>query len=526
MFCEVDGTRLEGSTAPSRTGAPPACPSCGQQDADDGDGYCSSCGHRVGPSAPESRVAVGAAVGPLTVTAARGPDEVLARDHDGRECLLVLGSSADLAGEEAGLQALASCRSLPRVVASGTSEEHGSYLALSLPPEGAKPMADMRALPTLAEGLGRALLALDLAGTLEARGFSWEPRGKDLYARIDGTLLVARLRGAATLENGRRLHAKRVLEGVGETLLPFPLVYATTKVVRLFCRPAPRALDPQLSIEEARALLREPDAAPKAEQNGLSELCDPGLKRDHNEDATAIASGVLGDEGWAVLVVCDGVSSSTHAEQASAIASLTTRDALAHFARSGDIAHEGSASAMKAAIRAAHVAVCASSIEHGDTAPPGTTIVAALVHKRRLTVGWVGDSRAYWVSPSGSELLTRDHSWVNETVAHGDMTESEAMAAPLAHALTRCLGPLEGGDDTKIVDVEPDVRVRPLPGPGHVVLCTDGLWNYFPTAPDIALLVESAGRGADTASIARILVNHALARGGGDNVSVAIYAHD
>jgi hypothetical protein len=133
VFCEVDGTRLEGSTAPSRTGAPPACPSCGQQDADDGDGYCSSCGHRVGPSAPESRVAVGAAVGPLTVTAARGPDEVLARDHDGRECLLVLGSSADLAGEEAGLQALASCRSLPRVVASGTSEEHGSYLALSLP---------------------------------------------------------------------------------------------------------------------------------------------------------------------------------------------------------------------------------------------------------------------------------------------------------------------------------------------------------------------------------------------------------
>jgi serine/threonine protein phosphatase PrpC len=57
------------------------------------------------------------------------------------------------------------------------------------------------------------------------------------------------------------------------------------------------------------------------------------------------------------------------------------------------------------------------------------------------------------------------------------------------------------------------------------VLCTDGLWNYFPTAPDIALLVESAGPGANTASIARILVNHALARGGGDNVSVAVYAH-
>jgi serine/threonine protein phosphatase PrpC len=247
------------------------------------------------------------------------------------------------------------------------------------------------------------------------------------------------------------------------------------------------------------------------------------MKRDHNEDPTAVAAGGSGADAWAVLVVCDGVSSSTHAEQASTIAAHTTRDALAHFARSGDIAHEGAASAMKTAIRAAHVAVCSTHIEHGDTAPPGTTLVAALLHKRRLTVGWIGDSRAYWVSPSGSELLTHDHSWVNETVARGEMTEIEAQAAPLAHALTRCIGPLEVGDGT-IEEVDPDIRVRQLPGAGHVVLCTDGLWNYFPSAPEIALLVRSAGEGASAAVIARVLVNHALAKGGGDNVSVAICA--
>jgi PPM family protein phosphatase len=113
---------------------------------------------------------------------------------------------------------------------------------------------------------------------------------------------------------------------------------------------------------------------------------------------------------------------------------------------------------------------------------------------------------------------------VNETVARGEMSEMEAMAAPLAHALTRCLGPLEVGDG-KIGEAEPDIRVRQLPGPGHVVLCTDGLWNYFPSAPDIALLVRSAGEGANAAVIARVLVNHALARGGGDNVSVAVCAY-
>ncbi len=466
---------------------------------------------------------VGTNVASMTITAALGLDDVMARGVDGASYILAFGSSIDLAREEAALRALRPNRAVPEVFVSGTTVEHGAYLALSVP-EDARPAMESDA-NTLAEGRSRALLALDLAGAIEEKRLAWTPRGKDLLVRADGTLFLARLRGTTPLESAERLQAKRILEGVGDTLLPFPLVHAATSLVRLFCRPGSLVGEPRLTLEDARAKLLEPDATPKEPWRGLSELCDQGLKRDHNEDATAIATGALGEDRWTVLVVCDGVSSSTHAEQASAIASQTTRDALAHFARSGDIAHEGAASAMKAAIRAAHVTVCASNIEHGDTAPPGTTIVAALVHKNRLTVGWVGDSRAYWVSPSGSELLTRDHSWVNETVAHGEMTESEAMAAPLAHALTRCLGPLEGGD-AKIVDVEPDVRVRPLPGPGHVVLCTDGLWNYFPTAPDIALLVESAGPGANTAAIARVLVNHALARGGGDNVSVAIYAHE
>jgi serine/threonine protein phosphatase PrpC len=232
-----------------------------------------------------------------------------------------------------------------------------------------------------------------------------------------------------------------------------------------------------------------------------------------------------------VLVVCDGVSSSTHADRASTIASRTTRDALAHFLRSGDIAFEGAQSAMAAAIRAAHVAVCATPIEQtkpasegAPTAPPGTTIVAAIVFKRRIVLGWVGDSRAYWVAPSGAELLTRDHSWVNETVAKGEMTEAEAMVAPLAHALTRCLGPLEVGEE-KIEVVEPEVRIRDLPGVGDIVLCTDGLWNYYPRAPEVAAVVRAAGAGASASLIARCLVNHALSQGGGDNVSVAVYKH-
>ena len=55
-------------------------------------------------------------------------------------------------------------------------------------------------------------------------------------------------------------------------------------------------------------------------------------------------------------------------------------------------------------------------------------------------MGWLGDSRAYYIGPDASRQLTHDHSWVNEIVAAGRMTRAEAETAPLAHAITRSVG--------------------------------------------------------------------------------------
>jgi serine/threonine protein phosphatase PrpC len=91
------------------------------------------------------------------------------------------------------------------------------------------------------------------------------------------------------------------------------------------------------------------------------------------------------------------------------------------------------------------------------------------------------------------------------------------MKQPLAHALTRCLGPLEwGGAGT----VDPDVVVHEIHGPGFLVLCSDGLWNYFPTAVEIGRLIDPT-MGVGEAS--ERLVNAALAAGAHDNVTVALY---
>ncbi|MEO7330108.1 MAG: serine/threonine protein phosphatase, partial [Minicystis sp.] len=62
-------------------------------------------------------------------------------------------------------------------------------------------------------------------------------------------------------------------------------------------------------------------------------------------------------------------------------------------------------------------------------------------------------------------------------------------------------------------------------GPGLVLLCSDGLWNYAPDAEDLARVMVAAPDEGNAAGVARLLVNYALARGGQDNVSVAIYVH-
>ena len=91
------------------------------------------------------------------------------------------------------------------------------------------------------------------------------------------------------------------------------------------------------------------------------------------------------------------------------------------------------------------------------------------------------------------------------------------MQQPLANSLTRCLGPIEWGGAGA---VDPDVVVCEMREPGFLLVCSDGLWNYFATAAEIARLIDPT-MGVSEAS--ERLVNAALAAGAHDNVTVAIY---
>lgn len=253
-------------------------------------------------------------------------------------------------------------------------------------------------------------------------------------------------------------------------------------------------------------------------------VTDRGLRHRHNEDAAAIAA--LGD-GTAVLVVCDGVSSTPGSAEASLAAATAARDLLvdrlgsAHQngtepASSAETAPD-SKSAPEVVIDAALVAateaaqrkasdapVVVSNAPHSQGGPPSSTFVAAVGRPAAdggvaISVAWLGDSRAYWVDGDGATMLTSDHE--------------------LQGSLTRWLG-------ADAIDTEPGIAHHHATGSGRLLLCSDGLWRYAEPETELAALVgRLEGDNTSDAALAAALVNHAVASGGHDNITVALWAN-
>jgi len=251
-------------------------------------------------------------------------------------------------------------------------------------------------------------------------------------------------------------------------------------------------------------------AVPRAEliAGAAAAVSDLGLRRRRNEDAVAMT--VAGD--GVVVALCDGVASTANAHHASDRASIA---ALRSLERGASAVGSSVPELLGAAFRSAQEAVC--TVRDDDAAgrelSPSTTMVAAVTSPGAVAVGNVGDSRAYWLSASAQRRLTVDDSWAEELVAEGTPRE-EAYADPEAHTITRWLGP----DATS---VELTITTFEVLEPGLLVLCSDGLWNYFEQAERLAPQLGLT-EGTSSLILAHRLVDAALAEGGHDNVTVAV----
>ena len=234
-------------------------------------------------------------------------------------------------------------------------------------------------------------------------------------------------------------------------------------------------------------------------------VSDRGLRHNRNEDRFAITQ----NGHTFAIVVCDGVSMSPDADEAAQAAVQATAKALTEGLAKPEMA---AIQVLKAAIKDGSEAV--TGLAKGKSESPSTTLVAAILKNNQLTVGWIGDSRAYWLNGTGAVQLTRDHSWENSVAAK--QAGAEAQRAANSHALMRWVG-------ADAPDLEPEIVEKDLRPGGLLLVCSDGLWNYAPDTEDMAALVASASKpGASALAVSRELVEFARGKGGHDNITAVI----
>lgn len=252
-------------------------------------------------------------------------------------------------------------------------------------------------------------------------------------------------------------------------------------------------------------------------------VCDRGARRTRNEDAMAlIASEEPGER--CVLIVLDGVSSSTDSDVASLAGARAARDQLRPSIPRGLGTPESRESAVHLAIIDAAEAAQAAIVAHTESTSqsPASATFSCLVLEREPEgpVAWygnLGDSRCYWFPDAGEPVqLTRDDS-AAEALVEAGATPEQAYSSPQAHAITRWLG-------RDAEHIEPTIGRLAITEDGWLLVCSDGLWNYAREVGDLAAQLRSAVAVAagEPEALALALVRWASEQGGHDNITVAL----
>ena len=245
---------------------------------------------------------------------------------------------------------------------------------------------------------------------------------------------------------------------------------------------------------------------------------DPGLRRSSNEDSYC----TRGDIG--LFMVADGMGGHVAGEVASRLAVETIQTFIQETAgadknRTWPFPFEAAlsleANRLKAAFRLANRQIANASADAADLRGMATTASAVLAGRQHACVAHVGDSRVYAMRDGTLEQITRDHSWVEEQVRAGTMTESVARQHPWRNVVTRALS---GGTDPEIDVVELQLQPRE-----RLLLCSDGLSGVV--AHDaIARILDDASMTLQAACDR--LIEAANASGGPDNITALVLEVD
>jgi PPM family protein phosphatase len=242
-------------------------------------------------------------------------------------------------------------------------------------------------------------------------------------------------------------------------------------------------------------------------------LSDVGLQREHNEDSFVVL------KEYDLYVVADGMGGHRAGDVASRIATETISEFFRSTANEDvtwpfhfDTSLSEEENRLLTGIRVANRQIFERSTRSREYHGMGTTVVGAMFspEKGRMYIGHVGDSRCYRVRAGHIQLLTRDHSLINDyLLAMPDLTDEQKSELP-KNVITRALGM----QDHVVVDLQSD---EPRPGDVYV-LCSDGLSGMV-SDEDIQQIVTVA---PDIREACRKLIQRANERGGEDNITAVL----
>ncbi len=242
-------------------------------------------------------------------------------------------------------------------------------------------------------------------------------------------------------------------------------------------------------------------------------LTDVGRRRKLNED------NFLVDPESNLYAVCDGMGGHNAGEVASKIAIETLESFIQRshhekeitwpYGLDVNLSFDGNR--LKTAIKLANKKVFKAADNREDYTGMGTTLVAALVSEKTMTVGSVGDSRCYLLRDGALKQLTRDDSWVSAAWAEGILSADEIEKHPLRNVITKAVGAKES--------LEIDVHEHPLLSGDVALICSDGLHSMI---NDEAILKAITPFPPTLQEAAQKLIDAANEAGGKDNVTVVL----
>ncbi len=231
-------------------------------------------------------------------------------------------------------------------------------------------------------------------------------------------------------------------------------------------------------------------------------VTDIGMKRKINEDNYYVNE----NNTFPYAIVADGMGG----HQAGEVASMMAVDIIKEYLGknlSGELDYVETGETVRQAFIFANSIIYSYAKKHYKIMGMGTTATLAMVYRDKLISAHVGDSRAYTVGNGNIQQITRDHSYVQELVARGEISPEMAKTHPKKNYITRAMG----AEDT----VKVDISIRPYNGE-TIVLCSDGLTNFVDDPEILTHILDEKALQENAQS----LVDLANSRGGGDNITI------